>query len=76
MTTTIYNKELLPHVSRMLVERYQLYERVLALDKFITSDELFAKLPEQERHDMKDQLEYMQKYQKILERRIQRAEAS
>lgn len=62
-----------PHVQRMMIERDELKDRVLKLDKFIGSNRIFVTLPEEERRDMTDQLNSMIAYLAYLERRIARA---
>lgn len=62
-----------PHVQRMMIERDELKDKVLKLDKFIGSNRIFVTLPEEERKDMTDQLTSMIVYLDCLERRIARA---
>ena len=62
-----------PHVQRMMVERDELKDKVLKLDKFIDTNPIFATLSEEERKDMKIQLTSMITYLDCLERRIARA---
>lgn len=62
-----------PHVQRMMVERDELKDKVLKLDKFIDTNPIFATLSEEERKDMKIQLTSMIAYLDCLERRIARA---
>ena len=63
-----------PHVQRMLIERYELFKKVLDLKKFIDENPLFKTLPEGEQTDMREQLGFMALYQKALESRIRRAD--
>lgn len=62
-----------PHVQRMMIERNELKDKVLKLDKFIGSNRIFVTLSEEERKDMNDQLINMIAYLDCLERRIARA---
>ena len=63
------------HVSRMLVERYELFDKILKLQQFISSNPIFVALPQEEKHDMEMQLMHMKRYKDVLERRIHRAES-
>lgn len=56
-----------------MVERDELKDKVLKLDKFIDTNNIFATLSEEERKDMKIQLTSMIAYLDCLERRIARA---
>lgn len=62
-----------PHVQRMMIERNELKDKVLKLDKFIGSNRIFFTLSEEEQKDMNDQLISMIVYLDCLERRINRA---
>lgn len=62
-----------PHVQRMMIERNELKDKVLKLDKFIGSNRIFFTLSEEEQKDMNDQLISMITYLDCLERRINRA---
>lgn len=62
-----------PHVQRMMVERDELKDKVLKLDKFIGTNPIFVTLSEEERRDMKNQLTSMIVYLDCLEKRIARA---
>lgn len=63
------------HVSRMLIERYELFDKILKLQQFIGSNPIFVALPQEEKHDMEMQLMHMKRYKDVLERRIHRAES-
>lgn len=62
------------HVFRMLVERYQLAERLNKLQAFVSDNPVYHTLDTEERRDMQDQLLYMKGYLKVLEGRIRRAD--
>lgn len=64
-----------PHVQRMLVERYELYEKELALGRFINENPVFKELGEERQGLMEEQLSHMTKYREVLERRIKLEEA-
>lgn len=64
-----------PHVSRMLVERFELYSKEISLRTFIDENPLFKTLDFEDRELMKDQLKAMSKYREILEKRIAKAES-
>lgn len=65
-----------PHVERMINERTQLNEKIEKLDAFISGNETFSTLPEEEKYDMVLQLDAMNLYSKILAHRIFRALAN
>lgn len=62
------------HVSRMLIERYELMAKIIALSKFIESNPIYVALDFDEQTDMRWQLDHMKHYCDVLERRIRRAE--
>ncbi len=62
------------HVSRMLIERYELMAKIIALSKFIESSPIYVALDLDEQADMVGQLAHMKHYCDVLERRIRRAE--
>lgn len=62
------------HVSRMLVERYELMEKIIKLQQFIDSNPIFVALDHAEQTDQREQLAHMDRYCRVLERRIRRAE--
>lgn len=62
-----------PHVQRMMIERNELKDKVLKLDKFIGSNRIFFTLSEEEQKDMRGQLTSMIAYLDCIERRINRA---
>lgn len=62
-----------PHVQRMMVERDELKDKIIKLDKFIGSNRIFFTLSKEEQKDMNDQLISMITYLDCLERRIARA---
>ena len=64
-----------PHIERMLNEQKELKEKVAKLRTFIEENPIFGKLPEEEQHDMRMQLNAMEKYSSILQSRIDRATA-
>lgn len=64
-----------PHVDRMLVERYELSARLIALSNFVANaDGPFNTLPREEQADMMAQMGLMGCYKDVLERRIHRAD--
>lgn len=64
-------KNYLPHQQRVVEELEELSDKSQKLSVFITGD-IFAGLPEEEKKDLAEQLETMEKYADILERRIDR----
>lgn len=62
------------HVSRMLVERYELMQKIIKLKAFIESNPIYVALDPDEQHDMGMQCMRMEQYCELLERRIRRAE--
>ena len=62
-----------PHVQRMMIERNELKDKVLKLDKFIATNRIFFTLSNEEQKDMRDQLVSMITYLDCLEKRIARA---
>lgn len=58
----------------MLIERYQLYEKELALNRFIDSSPIYTALDPSEKVLMVDQARYMRLYRETLEERIRRIE--
>lgn len=64
-------KNYLPHQQRVVEELEDLSGKSQKLSVFITGD-IFAGLPEDEKKDLVEQLETMEKYADILERRIDR----
>ena len=64
-----------PHVERMLNEQKELSEKVEKLRLFIEENPIFGNLPQEEQHDMRMQLNAMEKYSTILQSRIDRATA-
>lgn len=61
------------HVDRMKQERQDLSEKIIALDKFIFSNEIFKSLSDIERASMCKQLAHMEGYMLELSERIRRA---
>ena len=59
-----------PHVQRMMIERDELKDKVLKLDKFIDNNPIFTTLSEKEQKDMRGRLTNMFNYLYCLERRI------
>lgn len=64
-------KNYLPHQQRVVEELEELSSKSQKLSVFITGD-IFAGLQEEEKKDLVEQLETMEKYADILERRIDR----
>lgn len=61
------------HVERMIAEHDELRERSVKLANFISGNEIFKTLSEDEQNDMKDQLMHMQKYIDCLHSRLIRS---
>ena len=61
------------HVERVIAEHDELRERSVKLANFISSNEIFKTLSEDEQNDMKDQLMHMQKYIDCLHSRLIRS---
>lgn len=61
--------ELQPHQARVVEEKIDLDEKIKKLLGFILSDG-FQKLQQFEKSDLRDQLQVMLNYSKILEKRI------
>ncbi len=57
--------------ARLFEEFDQLSNRITRLKEFIVSDK-YDSLPEIERKDLKEQLQHMQAYWKVLSRRVSR----
>lgn len=57
--------------ARLFTERNELIEKIEKLKTFILGD-LFEKLPEIDRKDLKEQLTAMEAYSTVLERRVSR----
>lgn len=68
---TMETKQYLPHQQRVVEELEELSDKVQKLSVFITG-EIFSKLSEDEKKDLVEQLETMETYADILERRINR----
>lgn len=68
---TMDTKQYLPHQQRVVEELEELSDKVQKLSVFITG-EIFSKLSEDEKKDLVEQLETMETYADILERRINR----
>ena len=64
-------KQFLPHQQRVIDELEELSNKSQKLSIFIIG-ELFIGLPDEEKKDLVEQLETMEKYADILERRIDR----
>lgn len=60
-----------PHQQRVVEELETLSDKSKKLSAFILSD-VFKDLPKEEKEDLVEQLETMEKYADILERRIDR----
>lgn len=61
------------HIERVIAEHDELRERSVKLTNFISGNEIFKTLSENEQNDMKDQLIYMQKYIDCLHSRLIRS---
>ena len=61
------------HIERVIAEHDELRERSVKLANFISGNEIFKTLSENEQNDMKDQLIYMQKYIDCLHSRLIRS---
>ena len=61
------------HIERMIAEHDELRERSVKLANFISGNEIFKTLSEDEQNDMKDQLMHMQKYIDCLHSRLIRS---
>jgi len=64
------SKKLLPHQQRVIDERYELYDKTIKLNEFVGHSSVFKNLPEQDKEDLKVQLDIMFQYVEILDRRI------
>ncbi len=64
-----------PHVARMLIERYELADKVNKLRDFVGDRKKMDVLDVHEGDDLIEQLDLMQQYLQVLERRIRRADA-
>lgn len=62
------------HLQRMLIERYELYAKELALEKFINENPIFEKLSNYKKELMAKQLNLMTQYRETLEERIKAEE--
>ena len=60
------------HVERMLNEHVELCKKILKLGDFITDNNIFKTLSDDEQYDMKLQFGAMTMYRDILHRRIDR----
>ena len=60
------------HVERMLNEHVELCKKILKLGDFITDNNIFKTLSEDEQYDMKLQFDAMTMYRDILHHRIDR----
>ena len=60
------------HVERMLNEHVELCKKILKLGDFITYNNIFKTLSEDEQYDMKLQFDAMTMYRDILHHRIYR----
>ena len=56
----------------MIDEYNELKNRINKLHDFITTNKIFNELPDGEKEDMRNQLEYMSKYIDCLDRRLER----
>lgn len=65
-----------PHIQRMLIERYDLFKKVLLLEAFIQENPVYDSLDAIDKELMANQLGAMKQYQKFLEQRIRKAEGS
>lgn len=63
----------LAHIERVIAEHDELRERSVKLANFISGNEIFKTLSEDEQNDMKDQLMHMQKYIDCLHSRLIRS---
>ena len=61
------------HIERVIAEHDELRERSVKLANFISGNEIFKTLSEDEQNDMKDQLMHMQKYIDCLHSRLIRS---
>ena len=61
------------HIERVIAEHDELRERSVKLANFISGNEIFKTLSENEQNDMKDQLMHMQKYIDCLHSRLIRS---
>jgi hypothetical protein len=61
------------HIERVIAEHDELRERSVKLANFISGNEIFKTLSEDEQNDMKDQLTHMQKYIDCLHSRLIRS---
>ena len=57
--------------ARMFAERNELHERIEKLKAFVIGDK-YDELPEIDRTDLKEQLNHMEAYSTVLERRVSR----
>lgn len=61
-----------PHVQRMIDEHNELKNRINKLHNFITTNKTFNELSDDEKEDMRNQLDCMSKYIDCLNRRLER----
>lgn len=61
-----------PHVQRMIDEYNELKNRINKLYNFITTNKIFNELSDDEKEDMRNQLDCMSKYIDCLNRRLER----
>lgn len=62
--------ELQPHQQRVVTERNELNDKLIALKGFIKGSLVFQDLPEEEKNRLKRQAEVMTEYSDILQERI------
>lgn len=66
-------KQFLPHQQRVVEERSELSEKATKLNDFIGNNPLFQKIEsDDEKEDLKVQLDIMYQYIEVLDRRINR----
>jgi hypothetical protein len=60
-----------PHQQRVVDEKAELDDKMDKLDKFISHNDLFLKLPLDEQARLVEQYRYMERYSDVLHRRIE-----
>lgn len=58
--------------TRLMHEYRELRERVAKLEMFTLTSEFHTAITQADRDDLREQLEYMQKYRDVLSRRVSR----
>ena len=66
------DKILLPHQQRVVEERNELKTKTYKLNEFVGHNDLFDKLSDVDKEDLKVQLDIMFQYLEVLDKRIAR----